>query len=387
MKRIFRISIMLMLILALVATSVQAFTPPGQLKQMDRENATSIEEDQERYGPGRELPPGLRGKGTPPGLEKRDLDLPPGLENRRGNLPPGIQMRFVDALNREDLGDPEVHSVQVEGPDYVWIPEGENENVTEYTEVPYSAVVKDQYGRTMRIQQVTWELVNPDDLVGITLESSEDGKLDGKLIVTDEAVAGEIEIKAISDSDESVTGSLKVNLVSADADVAYVDDADDLKAALLNENIGVILLASNITIEEPLAVSRHLIIDGDDSYSLIADEDFEGWMIEVTEDGDLRLFNMLLDGNFDNNNDKDEAEEVLEGLVKVEKDALIQARNNTLKNAPVGFGIWMEAYEEDDEQYEEDKKQFTDQNDFEVEQAVVFYDEEGNVLYPIEDQE
>lgn len=46
---------------------------------------------------------------------------------------------------------------------------------------------------------------------------------------------------------------------------------------------------------------------------------------------------MVLDGNSDH--DEDNAEEKLDGLVKVEKDAFIQARSNTLKNSVVGFGI------------------------------------------------
>lgn len=91
MKRIFRISIMLVLILALVTSSVQAVPSPRMLRQ------TESEEQKERCGSEKELPPGLRGKGIPPGLEKKD-GLPPGLIEKINDLPTGIQMRFKDVL-------------------------------------------------------------------------------------------------------------------------------------------------------------------------------------------------------------------------------------------------------------------------------------------------
>ncbi|RQD69639.1 MAG: hypothetical protein D5S00_06465 [Tindallia sp. MSAO_Bac2] len=365
MKRTLLLALTLMLIFALVATSAQAFTPPGLLKQMERNNSN------EELSVGRssdgELPPGLRGKGTPPGLEKKGLTLPPGLDGR-DNLPPGIMMRFIDALNYRDLGDPEVYSIHLTGYDYLFIPEDDE------VEATYKAVVKDQYGKAMPDERATLEMINRDDIDGISFDEES-----GVLTLTSEAESGEIEIKAVSDTDDSVSGSMIVELTKAQAKFVY--DSEELMDALEDQGIGIVILRNDIGIEEPLIINRHVIIEGgyeDSQFEITADEDFEGWMVVVKENGRLRLYDVSFDGQSEENDD-------LEGIVKIEKGADLRALGNKLANAPVGFGVWMEAYDEDEE-YEEDELNYLEQNEFEdIDQKVVFYDESGEILYPTED--
>lgn len=77
--------------------------------------------------PGREnLPPGLRDKGTPPGLVDKG-GLPPGLQGRE-MLPPGIRMRFWQVLQelareQEEAEEAEATSLVILGPDELVIPQ------------------------------------------------------------------------------------------------------------------------------------------------------------------------------------------------------------------------------------------------------------------------
>ncbi|SFH65377.1 hypothetical protein SAMN05192551_10214 [Tindallia magadiensis] len=371
MKRILFISLTILLIFALIATSAQAFTPPGLLRQMDKD--TSSKEVSVDQNSANELPPGLQGKGVPPGLEKRGLDLPPGLEDKRDNLPPGIQMRFIDAPKSDDLGDPEVHSVHITGYNYLLIPE-EDEIV-----VTYKTIVKDQYGKNMSDETAIFKSLHSNDpeasdyIEGVYFDHET-----GELTLTSNASEEEIKIEAVSDSDDSVSGSLVVKLMITEA--AFVSDAKELADAIDDDSIGLIILEADFYIDKPLTIKHPVVIEGgygDEKFVIKANENFEGWMLTVDKENSLRLYNVLLNGAMDNN-------ENLEGLVKVEKDADVHATNNILMNAPVGFGVWMETYDEyEDQKYEEAKQKYLDQKKFNnIDEKVVFYNEEGDILYP-----
>jgi len=343
MKRTARVSLVLMLVLALTVMSVQAL-PPGLQRMMER-NQEQNQEETGYYGPGRELPPGLRGKGTPPGLEKQGLELPPGLIGREV-LPPGIMMRFVDAMDnvsREYWEDQEADSITVEGPRYLAIPP------EEVKEVQYRATVQNEHGRALSGLELEWELDNGYD--GISIDQK------GVLTVTDrvyrDAYPDEIKISAIYNDD--LDGSLEVKLIEGTS--VAVDNLKTLKDEL-DDDSDIIRLEADIRLDEPLVISRDVIIDGM-GYKLTTHSNFKGWMITIEDDVEAVLENLVLDGG---------NRSALDGLVKVEDGASLDAMDNYLRNAPVGFGIW----DEDDENVED---LFLDQNRFSnVTEKVVFYD-------------
>lgn len=141
---------------------------------------------------------------------------------------------------------------------------------------------------------------------------------------------------------------------------------------LEDEDVEMILLTDGFTITEPIVLEgdREVWINGNNKL-LVADVDFEGWMIEVTNGTHLHLVNARLDA---------EGEDDLEGIIWVEEGSTLTARRNTLRNAAVGFGVEVEEYEEDDEKALLNNNWF-----FNVTDRVVFYDLDGDVLYPEED--
>ncbi|SMP55334.1 hypothetical protein [Anoxynatronum buryatiense] len=122
MKRIISMVVVMGFVIGLLVGGTQVFAeakvPPGQARkeavsQLQQQAATQQQEQENEndekfreYGPGGGLPPGLRGKGTPPGLLKQGFTLPPGLMEKE-ELPPGIQMRFSETLQWQHHWGPE----------------------------------------------------------------------------------------------------------------------------------------------------------------------------------------------------------------------------------------------------------------------------------------
>ena len=120
------------LILVLSIATLAAAGPPGLVR-----NNGSIgppEHAQAQWENG--LPPGLQGKGTPPGLLDKG-GLPPGMHGREV-LPPGIQMRFVNTL--QGLWEGKEAGFYILGSEYIDISAGES-----ITEI-YQAVLVDEDG-------------------------------------------------------------------------------------------------------------------------------------------------------------------------------------------------------------------------------------------------
>ncbi|MEN1760701.1 hypothetical protein [Anoxynatronum sibiricum] len=125
MKRIISMVVVIGFVIGLLVGGTQVFAetkvPPGQARKevVSRLQQQAVTQQQEHekendekfreYGPGAGLPPGLQGKGTPPGLLKQGFTLPPGLMEKE-ELPPGIQMRFRETLQWQQHWGPEGES-------------------------------------------------------------------------------------------------------------------------------------------------------------------------------------------------------------------------------------------------------------------------------------
>lgn len=343
MKKMMTLTITVTLILSMMVLTASAFIPPGQMKKdageswrANRERVMALHEgrwddevlEEALYGPGRELPPGLQGKGIPPGLLKRDLELPPGLSGRAdSDLPPGIIMRFLEAAERvqrrattrDEVA--EVDSIIVRGNRTLTIPNQGSYNVA------YEAVVRDQFGSVMRNESVTWELRNPDDVQRVIIDEDT-----GILTIDQRTTEGTIGIVAVSDTDRSVQGVLRVELrITETLRTARVSNESDLRRAV-NANIDVIMLQDNILLSEPLVIDRSLTLDGM-TFKLGPSGDFDAeWLINVTAEG-VRLENLYLDG-FEEDPDGQELV-----LVRVSDGIMLDAEFNRLMNAEVGFSF------------------------------------------------
>ena len=138
------------LILVLSIATLAAAGPPGLVR-----NNSSIgppEHAQAQWENG--LPPGLQGKGTPPGLVDKG-GLPPGMHGREV-LPPGIQMRFVNILKR--LWEEKEAGLHIIGSVYIDI--SGDEPLTER----YRAFLVDEDGNGRLVTAAAeWSLGLPDE--------------------------------------------------------------------------------------------------------------------------------------------------------------------------------------------------------------------------------
>lgn len=208
--------LVLMLSFGLVMTaSAEAFAPPGHGgtppgQEMNGENP----EDEEN------LPPGLRGKEAPPGLQKKD-GLPPGMEKKEV-LPPGIQMRFWHTLQeRERKAQEEMDSLEIQGENSVALP-ADDETVEEQ----YKAVALCEEGEEVQEVDADWSLENGDnEIEGVSITE------DGLLEVTDEAAAGNITIFAEfiiendndNNGERTLSAELEVDLYEAEIDSIVIE--------------------------------------------------------------------------------------------------------------------------------------------------------------------
>ena len=337
------------LILSMMILTASAFIPPGQIKKVNgaswlanRARVMALHEgrwddevlEEALYGPGRELPPGLQGKGIPPGLLRRGFVLPPGLSDRAdSDLPPGIIMRFLEAVERTEQRVPSrgeaarVNNIIVSGIRTLIIPNEGSYNVQ------YEAVVRDQYGNVMPNESVTWEMRNPDNIARVSLNANS-----GLLTVDHRAAEGTIGIVAVSDTTRSIEGGLRVALRMPETETtARVSTESELRRAV-NSDIDVIMLRDNMLLSEPLVINRSLTLDGM-THKLGPTENFAGeWLIKVNAEG-VRLENLYLDG-FEENTDEQELV-----LVRVRGDVL-DAEFNHLMNARVGFSFGISVNDE-----------------------------------------
>jgi hypothetical protein len=370
MKKMMITAITATLILSMMVLTASAFIPPGQMKKDDgqswlanRARVMALHEgrwddevlEEALYGPGRELPPGLRGKSIPPGLLKKGLVLPPGLSGRdESDLPPGIIMRFLEAAERRVPTrdeDAEVDSVIVRGNRTLIIPNQGSYNVQ------YEAVVRDQFGNAMRNESVTWELRNPDNIQRVMINEDT-----GLLTINQGATEGTIGVVAISDTDRSVQGVLRVELrMPETARTARVSNESELRRAV-NADFDVIMLSESIFLDTPLVINRSLTLDGM-AHILAPSEEFDGeWLIHVTAEG-VRLENLYLDG-FETDPDNQKLV-----LVRVRGDMMLDAEYNRLMNASEGFSFRVSVLDERTE------NQLLRQNGFSnVEFRVGFYE-------------
>ncbi len=150
------------------------------------------------------IPPGLNGKGIPPGLLDKG-GLPPGMQGRE-TLPPGIQKRFVDAL--KDKPEEETCSLVIIGEEYIRIPEEGTATLN------YEAVLVNPEANETKIT-ADWSLSDAPEGVSIDAES-------GVLEVTDSAEPGTVTVQAVyatgeDDEEKILTGSLNVALYKQEA--------------------------------------------------------------------------------------------------------------------------------------------------------------------------
>ena len=273
MKKIFLGTLTLMLAFGLVfATGADAFgppghggVPPGQAGEIDDES---------------ELPPGLRDKGTPPGLEDKG-GIPPGLQGR-DVLPPGIQMRFQEALSEmERKGQEEIAEIVISGESAVALPVDE-EPVT----AKYAAIALDDEGEELKEVNADWNLA--DDFAGVSIDDK------GVLEVTDEAEAGVVTLEAtytkeIEGEIETLTAKFDVELyVSEIAGVEiegskYVAISGDEEDALNLEYSAVVLDQQDKAVE------------GEEVSWSVTSEDFEN--LEIDAEGNITI-DELVEGQF-----------------------------------------------------------------------------------------
>ncbi len=156
-----------------VSGTASAFPGRGRPSPPGRAQGTidgySDDEGSEQDDPDGWVPPGLRNKGVPPGLQDKG-GLPPGLQDREV-LPPGIQLRFAETLRQrfeeEEGAEEETAALIIEGPEFVVIPEEGKQNAT------YRAIFHDGQGE--QEVQAEWALLDAEAIDGVTI--NEDGVL------------------------------------------------------------------------------------------------------------------------------------------------------------------------------------------------------------------
>ena len=233
-------ALVLVLILGLVLVHAEAFTPPGHARK------AALEADEE-WDDDFLLPPGLRNKGVPPGLQKQGYTLPPGLMNRGlDELPPGIMMRFL----------------------HTW----------EWQE-----------------REAPWQRETDEDRVLIEVET-----LDELL--------------------------------------------DALNEELEEDQWLLIRLENDIELEETLVIDRDVTIDGQQNF-LTAGDEFDGWMVEVEEGAELKLYRTGIQGDMDDEGNPGD----VDGLISVDWDAVLTSGSNRLYDAPIGVALYVDEFEEGDE--------------------------------------
>ncbi|MDW7671510.1 MAG: hypothetical protein SCK57_07430 [Bacillota bacterium] len=167
-------------------------------------------------------------------------------------------------------------------------------------------------------------------------------------------------------------------------EVTEVWNRDDLEDAI-DEKAEEIKLMRDITIFEALLIDWDLYLDGN-GFELGTTSPFDDdWMIEVIDDAHLRVRKLTINGY---------NESGLEGLIKVEEDATLTAVDNELYDAPIGIAFWLDVdlddLDDDDleellEELEEKADDLEDNNKFDdVDEPVVYYDENDNMIYPEE---
>jgi hypothetical protein len=168
-----------------------------------------------------------------------------------------------------------------------------------------------------------------------------------------------------------------------------VENFNELKSALESTYVRNIILMDDIIVEDTLVINRKVTIESEDDekWMLEADEDFEGWMIEVRSTGHLIMYNVVLDGSASDEDD-------FEGFVKVAKGGKLEVDDNEFNSAPIGIAFWLDVVlddldaderEELLEELEEKADDLEDNNEFDdVDEPVVYYDEDDDMIYPEE---
>ena len=194
----------LTILLFLFFASTAMAMPPGLQMQQDRRLPTpseSAQQEDEHNQDNEWQPPGLRDKGTPPGLEDKG-GLPPGLQDRE-ILPPGIRMRFSEAL-RDRTDEPD-QTMRIEGSAFISIPEEDD------VDVDYQALLIEDEEETLI--EPEWAL--EEEVDGVTLDE------DGILTVSATAEPGAITLLAtytteIDGVTQTFSATLDVTLYQAE---------------------------------------------------------------------------------------------------------------------------------------------------------------------------
>ncbi|MFO7942215.1 MAG: hypothetical protein R6U92_06215, partial [Bacillota bacterium] len=187
------------LVMVMLAGVALAAPPPHVMeKKMDGNTSGPLNRDGDGNAEDGEgwIPPGLREKGIPPGLQDKG-GLPPGLQGREV-LPPGIMMRFREALEGIDEDAP---GLSIEGPEVFAIPDEESVGVD------YTAVFFD--GSEDSTVAADWSL--EEEVTGVSLSS------EGVLTVGSDATSGTLTIEAVytvvvGEDEEEYVATLDVEL-------------------------------------------------------------------------------------------------------------------------------------------------------------------------------